>query len=50
MKYKVPFITSNEEEVRVVKILTQNGEKVKKNQKIFILQTTKTSYDVEALS
>jgi sugar O-acyltransferase (sialic acid O-acetyltransferase NeuD family) len=50
MKYKVPFITSNEEEVRVVKILTQNGEKVKKNQKIFILETTKTSYDVEALS
>lgn len=46
MKYKVPFITSNEDEVKVVEILIQNGENVKKEQKIFTLETTKTSFEI----
>ena len=45
MKVKVPFLTSNEDEVMVVEILVNNHEKVKKNQKIFTLETTKTSFE-----
>ena len=46
MEIKVPFLTSNEDEVLVVEILIANKQLVKKNQKLFSLETTKTSYDV----
>ena len=48
MKVKVPFLTSNENEVLVVDVLVSNKEYIKKNQKLFILETTKTSYEVES--
>ena len=41
MKFKVPFITSNEDEVRVVEILIKNGEKIKKKSKNLYIRNYK---------
>lgn len=48
MKIKVPFLTSNEDEVLVVDVLVSNKQYIKKNQKLFILETTKTSFEVDS--
>jgi len=45
---KVPFLTSNEEELVVVKIHVKNGEYVKKKQILFDVETTKTSLEIES--
>ena len=50
MIVKVPFITSNEEEVTVVKIYVKPNSYVKKKQKLFEIETTKTSVEIESIN
>ena len=48
MIYKVPFLTSNEDELTVNKIFVKNGQFVKKHQILFDVETTKTSIQIES--
>ena len=48
MKVQVPFVTSNEDQVEVIDIFIKNGERVKKNQALFEIETTKTSLEIPA--
>ena len=48
MEFKVPLITNNEDDVEIIDIYIKNGDYVKKDQKIFLIETTKTSTEIES--
>ena len=42
---KIPRLNANDDEVEVVDVHINNGEKIKEGQKLFTFETTKTSVD-----